>query len=44
MTITSCGTSYKASTIVIYESIVINVSNLLVNTTLEAYFFFIEAL
>ena len=31
-----CGQSYKASTIVIYESRVINMSNLLITTTLES--------
>ena len=31
----TCGQSYKASTIVIYESRVVNVSNLLVITTVE---------
>ena len=30
-----CGQSYKASTIVIYESRVVNQSNLIVTTTLE---------
>ena len=34
----SGGQSYKASTIVIYESRVINMSNLIVTTTVESWF------
>ena len=32
----TCGQSYKASTIIIYDSRVVNMSNLLVTTTLES--------
>ena len=34
--IKNCGQTYKASTIVIYESRVVNISNLLVTSTLES--------
>ena len=36
--IVHCGQSYKASTIVVYESRVVNISNLRVITTVESYF------
>ena len=35
----TCGQSYKAPTVVIYVSRVVNLSNLLVSTTLEWLFF-----
>ena len=40
----SSGQSYKASTIVIYKSRVVNVSNLLVITTVESQFTLVKAL
>ena len=39
-----CGQSYTASTILIYESRVVNISNLWLNLTLDLYIMTVEAL